>query len=225
MVEVDRGIMARDTYVSRTPEEAVQELEAGSVGEAVGGAAALVLAILGLIGILPQTLAAIGAIAVGAALLLGGGALAGQYSRIVTTRAPTRARQEIAGALGFQALAGAAGIVLGILALLGVQSVLLLAIAALVFGVALVAAGSGMARLAQSARWLRGDPARPREAESIDTAGGWEGLIGISAVVLGILALTGHASLTLVLVAMLSVGAAILFAGSLVAARLFSFFG
>lgn len=43
--------------------------------------------------------------------------------------------------------------------------------------------------------------------------------------VLSILALTGHAPLTLVLIAMLSGGAAILFAGSLVAARLFSFFG
>jgi hypothetical protein len=44
-------------------------------------------------------------------------------------------------------------------------------------------------------------------------------------VVLGILALTGHAPLTLTLVAMLSVGAAILVGGTVLASRLFGVFG
>lgn len=42
---------------------------------------------------------------------------------------------------------------------------------------------------------------------------------------LGILALTGHAPVTLTVVAMLSVGAAILVSGSVLASRLFGVFG
>ncbi|HEX2655878.1 MAG TPA: hypothetical protein VHN11_19815, partial [Xanthobacteraceae bacterium] len=75
--------MARDSYVARPQEETVATMEAGSVGEAVAGAAGLVLAILGLLGILPLTLDAIAGIALGVALLLGGAALAARYSRAI----------------------------------------------------------------------------------------------------------------------------------------------
>jgi len=178
-----------------------------------------VLAILGLLGLLPLTLNAIAAIALGVALLLGGAALARRYSRMVPATAAPRARQEIAGALGLQAIAGVAAIVLGILALLRIDALMLLGVTAIVLGAALVAAGGGMARLARSARWLRG------EGEGVYAASGWEALVGIGAVVLGILALTGHAPLTLTLVAMLSVGAAILVGGTVLASRLFGVFG
>ncbi|HZI73004.1 MAG TPA: hypothetical protein VFD73_03095, partial [Gemmatimonadales bacterium] len=106
MVEVDRGIMARDSYVARPQEETVATMEAGSVGEAVAGAAGLVLAILGLLGILPLTLDAIAGIALGVALLLGGAALAARYSRAIPPTALPRARHDISGALGLQAIAG-----------------------------------------------------------------------------------------------------------------------
>jgi hypothetical protein len=166
MVEIDRGIpYAREMQTPRVQDNTVVEAEAGSVAEAVGGAAAVVLAILGLLGLLPLTFNAIAAIALGVALLLGGAALARRYSRLVP------------------------------------------------------AAGGGMARLARSARWLRG------EGDSVYAASGWEALVGIGAVVLGILALTGHAPLTLTLVAMLSVGAAILIGGTVLASRLFGVFG
>lgn len=225
MVEVDRGIMARDSYVARPQEETVATMEAGSVGEAVAGAAGLVLAILGLLGILPLTLDAIAGIALGVALLLGGAALAARYSRAIPPTALPRARHDISGALGLQAIAGIAAVVLGVLALLGVSSLELLAVTVIVLGAALLAVGGGMARLGRSARWLRGDPGRSGEVDSASVAAGWEALIGVAAVVLGILALTGRSPLMLTLIAMLSVGAALLVTGSLVASRLFSFFG
>jgi hypothetical protein len=224
MVEVDRGIMARDTYVARPQEETIATMEAGSVGEAVGGAAGLVLAILGLLGILPLTLDAISGIVLGVAVLLGGAALAGRYSRAVPPTTLPRARTDISGALGLQAIAGIAAIVLGVLALLGVNSLELLGITAIVLGAALLGVGGGIARLARSARWLRSEAARS-DVDPASVTGGWEALVGIAAVVLGILTLTGHAPLTLTLVAMLCMGAALLVAGSLVASRLFSFFG
>jgi len=227
MIEVDRGIpLARESGVAPPQQSSTAtELEVGSVGEAAAGAGALILAILGLLGVLPFTLTSVAAIVLGVGLLLGGATLARRYARAVPSVAMVRGRQEVAGALGLQALAGVAGIVLGILALLGVAPALLLSVAVLVLGTALMAAGGGMARLARSARWLRGDPLRATESEGVYAAAGWEALIGIGAVVLGILALTGHSPLTLALVAMLSIGAAMLVGGSLVAARLFSFFG
>jgi hypothetical protein len=225
MVEVDRGIMARDSYVARPQEETIATMEAGSVGEAVAGAAGLVLAILGLLGILPLTLDAIAGIALGVALLLGGAALAARYSRAIPPTALPRARHDISGALGLQAIAGIAAVVLGVLALLGVSSLELLGVTVIVLGAALLAVGGGMARLGRSARWLRGDAGRSGEVDSASVAAGWEVLIGVAAVVLGILALTGRAPLMLTLIAMLSVGAALLVTGSLVASRLFSFFG
>jgi hypothetical protein len=225
MVEVDRGIMARDSYVARPQEETVATMEAGSVGEAIAGAGGLVLAILGLLGILPLTLDAIAGIALGVALLLGGAALAARYSRAIPPTALPRARHEISGALGLQAIAGIAAVVLGVLALLGVSSLELLAVTVIVLGAALLAVGGGMARLGRSARWLRADAGRSGEVDSASVAAGWEALIGVAAVVLGILALTGRSPLMLTLIAMLCVGAALLVTGSLVASRLFSFFG
>jgi hypothetical protein len=220
MVEIDRGIpLAREVQAPRAPDPTITEAEAGSVAEAVGGGAAVVLAILGLLGLLPLTFNAIAAIALGAALLLGGAALARRYTHMVPVATVSRARQEVAGALGLQAIAGVAAIVLGILALLRIDSLQLLGVTAIVLGAALLAGGGALARLARSARWLRG------EADTAYATGGWEALVGIGAVVLGILALTGHAPLTLTLIAMLSVGAAILAGGTVLAARLFGMFG
>src|SRR5689334_19940346 len=176
MVEIDRGIplsrdpVTRDPVIAQPPEPRAAEMEAGSIGEAVGGAAALVLAILGLLGLLPVTLAAIAMIALGAGLLAGGAALSRRYSSGVPSAAASRARQEIVGALGMQAMAGVAAIVLGVLALLRVDPVVLLGIGVLVLGGALLAAGGAMARLARSARWLRAEPGRYSDAENWYTA-------------------------------------------------------
>ncbi|HKT61544.1 MAG TPA: hypothetical protein VJQ46_15925, partial [Gemmatimonadales bacterium] len=125
------------------------------------------LAILALIGLLPLTLASIAAIALGCGMLVGGATLSRRFSLGLPPPVMSRARQEVVGALGMQALAGIAAIVLGILALLGVQPLLLLSISVLVLGGALLAGGAGMARLARAARWLRG------ETESVYPATGW----------------------------------------------------
>jgi hypothetical protein len=221
MVEIDLGIpRTRDTAIASPSDSRVTEMEAGSIGEAVGGAAALVLAILALIGVLPLTLTSIAAIVLGCGMLVGGAALSRRFSLGIPSAAASRARQEVVGALGMQAIAGIAAVVLGILALLGVRPLLLLSISVLVLGGALLTAGAGMARLARSSRWLRGEPGSVAPA-----TGWWEAEIGVGAVVLGILALTGHDPATLTIVALLAVGAALLIGGSMLTARLFSALG
>jgi len=225
MVDIDLGVPHTRGQRVGQPQEtndgrATTMTEAGSVGETLCGAGAVALTILGLLGVLPLTLAAIASIALGVGLLIGGAALTRRYQAGVPAGAMPRAREEVVGALGFQAIAGVAAIALGVLALLGLDQLTLLAISVLVLGAALLVAGGGVARLAQSSRLLRGEP-----GEVYSATGYGEAILGVGAVVLGILALTGHVPLTLTLVALLSVGAAILVGGSLLTARLFNLFG
>ncbi|HEX5437230.1 MAG TPA: hypothetical protein VFW98_08720 [Gemmatimonadaceae bacterium] len=200
-------------------------VEAGSTGEAVAGAAAVVLGILGLIGLLPTVLASIATIAAGVGLLLSGGAIAGRFSRMAADISPNRSHQEVTGSLGMEALAGAAGVVLGILGLLGVDASSLLPIAAIVLGAGLIMAGGARSRLETlSHRRAAGTESRTME-DVVYVSSGSDLLVGVGTIVLGILALSGVAPLTLVLISMLSLGAALLLGGSTIAAQVFGHFG
>jgi hypothetical protein len=105
-------------------------------------------------------------------------------------------------------LAGMAGIVLGILALLGVASIELVAIAVIGFGAALLISSSASMHLHVAA----GMPANPnplREQlirESARDKAGLQTMAGLAAIVLGILALSGFTPVTLMLVALLGLG-------------------
>ena len=219
-----------DTYsgfpaTGKMTSTAAREVEGGSLTEAIGGAGAVVLAILGLVGVLPQTMAAVATIAAGVALLVGGGAVAARYSRLLLGAGSETARREIVGGMGLEALAGIAGIVLGVLALLGINPLTLLSVAAIVLGAALLMASGALARLESMTRWADVNTAERVSHGAVYVASGSDVIVGAGAVVLGILALTGHGSMTLLLVALLSVGAAVLLSGSSLAARVFSLFG
>lgn len=104
----------------------------GSLMEAFGAIATVALAIVGLARIWPTTMAAIAAIVVGAATLVEAGAFGLQSSR---ERSHAGGEDKLAeGATGVDLLGGLAAVVLGILALLGVASVSLVAIAVLTLG-------------------------------------------------------------------------------------------
>ncbi|HET7564343.1 MAG TPA: hypothetical protein VFJ96_05075 [Gemmatimonadaceae bacterium] len=212
--------------VTYTGDHTRTAVEASSTGEAIAGAAAVVLGILGLIGLLPGVLASIACIAAGAGLLLAGGAIAGRFSRIANNIEPNRPRQEVTGSLGMEALAGAAGVVLGILALLGVGTIALLSIAAIVLGAGLIMAGGARSRLETFSHQRNLVTGEGRAMEDVVyVSSGSDILIGVGTIVLGILALSGIAPLTLNLISMLAIGAAILLGGSTIAARVFSHFG
>lgn len=147
------------------------------MSEVVGSIAVIALTIAGLAGAGPAVLAAISTIILGAALLIEGGVFTGaeffERGEWTTTRF----------------LAGVTGIVLGILALLGVVPGTLVAAATIVFGAALLF------------------------GHLTEGYFGGRTLVGIGAIVLGILAVVGLSQLTLVLVALLSLGVMELMAG------------
>lgn len=163
-------------------------------------------------------------IAIGAGLIAAGGTIAGRYESLLFRPEPTAVRREIAGGMGMEAVAGAAAVVLGILALLGRDPITLLAASAITVGAGLLMAGGSMARLESRMRWEVARHSERRMEDVVYASSGSELIVGVGAIILGILALTGIDPLTLSLVAVLSIGASLLMSGSSSASRLFGMF-
>lgn len=201
----------------------------GSATEALGGGGAIVLAILGLSGVVPTFMIAIAAIVLGVALLFQGGAVATEYRRIMNASETSERveKMELGGGLGAEVLAGGAAIVLGILALLGLESVILVSVSNIVLGTGILLASGTLARLNDIQVTRRhNDVAHQKLAhEAVSSTNAVQVLVGLSAIVLGILALIGIQPLTLNLVAQLAIGSSILLSGTAITGRMLSVFG
>ncbi len=199
----------------------------GSFAETVAGAGAIVLSILGLVGILPESLLAVSMVAMGAAFALESLSIGSRFNWVV--RQAARNSFEV-GELGVgmttEFIGGAAGIGLGVLSLLGLVPEILLPIGAIIFGLTLLSSVGVQARLndlemeCSPNHEIAGRVTR----EAVSTSSGIQILFGLGAVTLGILALVGiFAPITLTLVATLTVGGASLFSGAAVSARMWGF--
>ena len=201
-----------------------------SISEAIGGIVAIVLAILGLAHIAPIFLVAIATIAVGVALAFEGAAVAGEYARLLTRPGEEGAAVSDLGggaAWATEFLAGSAGIILGVLALLNVESTNLVAIAAIGFGGALVLSSNSAAQLnvLKVARAQLEEPARHLLGGVLSGSAGVQAIAGLQAIVLGILALAGFAPVVLILIALLALGTFILVNGSALSGVMLSVMG
>lgn len=169
--------------------ETAHKVAAGGIGLAAAlGLTSVVLAILGLVNVAPYYMAGISAIALGVAMLLVGG-----FSMEWFTAPREHFFYEGEGAMSTDVMAGVGGIVLGILALLGIVPNILLPVSVLAFGVSLF-----MSSWMASAHFS-----------------GIKCLTGLSGIVLGIIALTTIAPLALTLVGFLTLGFGVLFSGSI----------
>lgn len=206
-----------------------KELTLGGSGSAMlGGAAALVLAILGLAGVVPHYMLTIAGIALGVGLLFEGGFIAAEYRTILSASGATGtgAKTELGGGLGAEALAGIAAIVLGILALLNIVPQVLMSITAIVLGAGVMLGSGAMARLNSLKVETSATPETARQVakDSMSAAAGLQVLVGLAAIVLGILGLIGLAPQTLALVAMLALGSSELLSGGAMTSRVLSYF-
>ena len=185
------------------------------------------LAILGLAQIEPRFMIAIAAIALGAALIFDGAAVAAEYARILARSGNGAIRSvELGGGISTQIGGGVAAGVLGVLALLNLDATALMAIATIVLGATMVFSSGVSTRLNALKIETSGDHevARRVAREALTAATGTEVLVGLAAVVLGILALVGIDPMTLILVAMLALGASVLLTGSAVVGKMLSVF-
>jgi len=216
-----------DTIVS---DQHMKEMTVGGSSSAIlGGAAAVVLSILGLAGVVPHYMLTIAGIALGVGLLFEGGFIAAEYRTLLmgSGAATTTSKAELGGGLGAEAMAGVGAIVLGILALLGIVPHVLMSIASIVLGAGLMVGSGMMARL----NALKLDTSATHETakrvakDAMSAATGLQALVGLAGIVLGILALIGVAEQTLNLVAMLALGSSELVSGGAITSRVLSFFG
>jgi hypothetical protein len=199
-------------------ETTAKTVASGASAEALAGAAALVLAILGLAGLYPMVMLAIGVIAAGAAFLFQGAAAAVRYSTMM--RDLGNEHPELMGAgLSAEIIGGLGGIVLGILALVGVLPMTLLAVSAIVFG-GTVLFGSPAVYTVGKSRVGFGSAGEYLASETAAGAAGAQALVGIGSATLGILALVGIAPQTLVLVSILALGASALLAGGAITSKM-----
>jgi hypothetical protein len=185
----------------------------GLLTEGAAGVAVIVLAIIALAGVSPEALASIAAIVIGVGLMVQAFNSAAEHSTMMTASAAAGAHgAAFGGDVMVDCMCGLTGIVLGILALVGMSAAHLLPPALIVFGGALLVGGAASMR----AKTL---PAIGTEAVAVTyqgspAASGMEILIGLAAIVLGILSLLMAGTWVLVLVGFIAVGAALLLASA-----------
>ncbi len=184
----------------------------GIFAEAVGGIATVVLAIIALSGTSPGFLLATATIVFGAALLIEGTSIVTDFASVFAAAPGAAAGYQVGtGGIAAVFLSGITGIILGILALLGTNPLVLISVAVIVFGSALVLSSSAMMNLHMFKARLGGEF---MVAGAVSGTAGAQALAGIAAIVLGILAVAGTAPESLALVALLVLGAALLATGN-----------
>jgi hypothetical protein len=177
-----------------------------SATQSAGAIASVTLAIIGLAGVYANIVTPVATIVIGAVFLMEALSLNTTAKRLNSQGA--RRTLGMANSITAGFFGGLAGIVLGILALFqtapGNHADVLLAVAVLVYGTALLVGGGAFSRLA----------ATPETSTGTGTMSSGSLLIGLAAVVLGILAIIGLVPMTLILVGLLSLGGCALFTSS-----------
>jgi len=203
----------------------------GGLGDAIGGVATIILAIVALTGVYPQTISSIAVIVFGATLLIQGGTVLSEYEAAMfpVGTASASPQQFGVGGLSTLFLAGVAGIVLGILALLGIAAQTLMAISVVAFGFALLLSSNSLRHLSLL-RGYSSQSAAPRtgaellSGEMASRYAGTQMLAGLAAIVLGIVALVVNQNI-LVPAALIVLGAAVALTGSALAGLVIGFMG
>lgn len=183
----------------------------GLLTEGAAGIAVIVLTVIALAGISTGALTSIAAIVIGVGLLVQAFNSAAEEARVTTPDASLGAQAiALAGEVMVDCMCGLTGIVLGVLALVGINAAHLLPAALIVFGGSLLL--SGAISMRPRTLSVSGPGAEPRivSHQGSPAASGMEILIGLAAIVLGILSLIIAPSGVLVLVRFLTVGAALL---------------
>jgi hypothetical protein len=206
------------------PSPAAQAEEViGSTFELSGALLGVLFAIVGLVGGARFHMATFGTIAVGFALLAHGSTMAARwshadrFSRPAAPDRPNRQARERTEAVGIatEVLGGLAAITLGVVAASEVRPLVVLPVAMLVLGVALLLGGPTQPALAP-ARVRRWTAAR----DLVRAGSGVMAMSGLAAIVLGVFALLGGPILKLTLIAVLCIAGALLVAGGALPGRI-----
>jgi hypothetical protein len=180
----------------------------GLLTEGAAGIAVIVLAVIALAGTASGALASIVTIVVGVGLMVQAFNSAAENSKLMPANAAPIT--DLGGEVMVGGLSGITGIILGILALVGVNTPYLVPSALIVFGGALFLSGAIGLRPRAAQSTAPSGQAQAVSYQGSAAASGMEILIGIAAIVLGILSLVFVGWWVLVLVGFIAVGAALL---------------
>ncbi len=213
--------VTQQTYLEE--EVSAKIVRGGSAAEGVAGGVGIILAILGLLRILPQMMLPIATIVLGVAFLFEGSAISSRFSKLLRETAKGRFEtSELGVGLTTEFLGGSATVILGILTLLHIAPSGLTPVAAIVFGVTLLFGSGVMARLnhLQMPKSDEYEGFREVTREAVSVATGVQILIGLSAITLGIIAVAGLNWMILTYVALLCVGVSEATSGSALSVRM-----
>lgn len=212
------------TYTERD----VARVEAtGSIVETAGGIAVVILSIIALSRTTSLTLPPIAVIILGAALLAEGGTIATEFSRMLSMVSGGALNAlEVGGGMTAEIFIGAAVLVLGILALVGIGTATLIPVAVIATGGMMLLTAGGVQRLNQI-RVQTGGATETAQSLMLSAGSGaaaFQILMAIAAVVLGILALSSAgATMTYTLAGLLILGAAIALSGTAITGSMMRF--
>ncbi len=199
----------------------------GSIGEGLSSGVAFVLALIGLAGILPETLLPIAVIAMGAAFLFEGASISMRFSNLLTETSRGRLdRAEFGVGVTSEFLGGITGVVLGILSLLRMHLTVLIPIALIVYGATLMLSSGVTFRLNAIEADVSEESTQFKKIahEAMSVSALTEFVLGIAAAVLGIIAISGIYTSAISFVGMMVIGFSGLIAGAAVTTRMISLF-
>jgi hypothetical protein len=205
-------------------EQALQWEHSALTTELLIALGAVVLSIIAIVGVLPTQLAAIAVIAMGAMMLFQGAAVALHYSELLYEAGATHRADTMEGTQGVatEFLAGTAGIILGVLALVGLQPTTLMSVAVIAYGGSLLLT-SGEMTWRNSLMARESEPMRQIMRQIGSAAAGAQLLVGLTGIILGILGLVGMSAIMMILVAILATGTLILLRSSAVGGLMLEF--
>jgi hypothetical protein len=194
---------------------------AGAVLAVIAGGAAGILAILGLVrqGSVPVYLMDVATVVIGVGLLIQG--LTGGAHLTAAKAQGWMGKISFGGGVAAATLGGLIGLGLGVAALIGAVPKILCAIALIVYGVTVLLGVGTMMGVNQIAiQRCRVDPETEASCRGLMLGGaGLHVLVGIAAIVLGVLALFNLVPITLILVGLLAVSVGMLLGGLAVSCR------
>jgi len=200
--------MSAQTITQERQERTATMAVRSSWGERILGLGGAVLAILGLSGVLSETLLPITALVLGVSLLFEGAAVTNRFLRYLEAASEKRIKiANLNGGASVESLAGLAGVTLAILALLNINPILV-PIAAIVYGAAMMLGGSVTSSLNHQLLRVSGESEAFRfmAGRMMSASSNSEVLVGIGIVALGILAVIGINATVLTLIAFLAAG-------------------
>jgi hypothetical protein len=206
------------------PRRSAKVVAGGSVVEAVCGGTVVVLAIIALAGASPRYLASVATIVLGVALIAHGGAIGARFRDLTRETAAYEwdTRTELGGGMSAELVGGAAAIVLGILGLIGLDTPVLVSIAVIVLGGALLLGSAATIDLSTLGAPGAHEHAAYLARRASEAASGTQALAGLGAVVLGIIALVVASPTAVNLVALLVLGSAAVLSGAALSSRMVS---